>query len=52
MSQGFRTYKEHRNPSYNEEVMARRSFYGKTGTAPGDVNSDFLIKDFLAYRSK
>nr|KAJ0210455.1 hypothetical protein LSAT_V11C400209490 [Lactuca sativa] len=25
MSQGFRTYKERRNPSYNEELMARRS---------------------------
>ena len=22
MSQGFRTYKERQNPSYNEEVMA------------------------------
>nr|KAJ0226847.1 hypothetical protein LSAT_V11C100030570 [Lactuca sativa] len=29
MSQGFRTYKERRNPSYNEEVMARRSFTAK-----------------------
>jgi len=26
MSQGFRAYKERQNPSYNEEVMARRSF--------------------------
>ena len=29
MSQGFRTYKERRNPSYNEEIMVRRSFTAK-----------------------
>nr|KAJ0191315.1 hypothetical protein LSAT_V11C800398950 [Lactuca sativa] len=29
MSQGFRTYKERRNLSYNEEVMTRRSFTAK-----------------------
>ena len=29
MLQGFRTYKERRNPSYKEEVMARRSFTTK-----------------------
>ena len=30
MSQEFRTYKERRNLSYNEGVMARRSFTAKT----------------------
>ena len=29
MLQEFRTYKEHQNPSYDEEVMVRRSFVAK-----------------------
>ena len=45
MSQGFRTYKERRNPSYN---YGPSKFYDKTGTAPGDVNSEFTMEDFLA----
>ena len=48
MSQGFRTYKERRNPSYNEEVMTRRSFATEPARHREDVNSEFMIERLLA----
>ena len=48
MSQWFHTYKERRNPSYNEESYGSSKFYGKTDTTPESVKSEFTIEDFLA----
>ena len=48
MSQEFRTYKERRNLSYNEEVMTRRSLATKLARHREDVNSEFMIELLLA----
>ena len=43
MLQGFRAYKERRNPNYNEEVMTCRSF----ATEPAmlnDVKSEIYVR--------
>ena len=43
MLQGFRTYKERRNPSYNEEVMTCRSFATEPATL-NDVKSEIYVR--------
>ena len=51
MYQGFRTYKERRNPSYNEEVMTRRSFAtepARPSATQRDVNSEFKVDRYLS----
>ena len=45
---GFRTYKDRRNPSYNEEVMTRRSFATEPTPHREEVNSEFMIERLLA----
>ena len=48
MLQGFRTYKERRNLSYNEEFMTRRSLATEPTRHREDVNSEFMIELLLA----
>jgi len=48
MSQWFRTYKECRNPSYNEEFITRRCFATEPSRHREDVNSEFTIERDLA----
>ena len=51
MSQGFRAYKERRNPSYNEEVMTCRSFVSepaRPSATQRDVDSEFKVDRYLS----